>query len=105
MRAFCYLADAVAGFFTVLLKGTVGQAYNVGNDRAEVSIRDLAHILVGLFPEKRLRVVQQPGVETPGYLKSPVARTCPDIAKARCLGWEPTTPVEEGFRRTIRSFA
>jgi UDP-glucuronate decarboxylase len=105
VRAFCYLADAVAGFFTVLLKGKVGQAYNVGNDRAEVSIRDLAQILVGLFPEKRLRVIQQSGAEPAGYLKSPVTRTCPDISKARLLGWEPTTPVEEGFRRTIWSFA
>ncbi len=105
VRAFCYLADAVAGFFTVLLKGEVGQAYNVGNDRAEVSVRDLAHILVGLFPEKRLRVIQQSEVETPGYLKSPLSRTCPDISKARRLGWEPATPVEEGFRRTIWSFS
>ena len=29
-RAFCYLADATAGFFTVLLNGDNGVSYNVG---------------------------------------------------------------------------
>ncbi|MBI3891533.1 MAG: NAD-dependent epimerase/dehydratase family protein, partial [Candidatus Wallbacteria bacterium] len=31
LRAFCYLADATVGFFTVLLKGKVAEAYNIGN--------------------------------------------------------------------------
>ncbi len=102
-RAFCYLADATAGFFTVLLKGESGQAYNVGNDRAEVSILDLAHRLVALFPEKRLRVVQRP-VPADGYLQSKITRGCPEIGKVKALGWEPETTVEDGFRRTVLSF-
>ena len=103
-RAFCYLADAVLGFFTVLLLGQTGQAYNIGNDRAETSIRDLATILITLFPEKQLRVIQREGLTPAGYLQSPIARNCPDISKARSLGWQPSVSVEEGFRRTIRSF-
>ena len=103
-RAFCYLADATAGFFTVLLKGASGEAYNVGNDKAEVSILDLAHRLVALFPEKDLRVVQQP-VPTDGYLQSKISRGCPEISRARALGWEPATTVEDGFKRTVLSFA
>ena len=51
-RAFCYVADAVAGFFAVLLMGEPGQAYNVGNERGETSIRDLAQLLVGMFPAR-----------------------------------------------------
>ena len=105
VRPFCYLADAAIGYFTVLLKGQPGQAYNVGNDRAEVSVRDLAHILVGLFPEKKLRVIQREGVQPPGYLQTKVVRICPDLSKIRQLGWEPSTSVEEGFRRTIESFS
>ena len=102
-RAFCYLADATAGFFTVLLKGENGQAYNVGNDRAEVSILDLAQRLVTLFPEKRLQVVQQP-VPTDGYLQSKISRGCPEISKVKALGWAPSTTIEDGFRRTVLSF-
>lgn len=29
IRAFCYLADATAGFFTILLNGVNGEAYNI----------------------------------------------------------------------------
>jgi UDP-glucuronate decarboxylase len=105
VRPFCYLADAAVGYFTVLCKGATGQAYNVGNDRAEISVRDLAHLLVGLFPEKKLRVIQQEHQLAPGYLKSKVVRICPDLSKIRQLGWEPRTTVEQGFRRTIESFS
>lgn len=103
-RAFCYLADAVAGFFTVLLKGENAQAYNVGNEHGEVTVRELAEKLVAMFPEKRLKICVQQASCDPGYLKSPIFRNCPDTSKIRVLGWQPTTSIEEGFRRTIRSF-
>ncbi len=105
IRPFCYLADATAGFFTVLLKGQAGQAYNIGNPEAEISILDLAETLVALFPEKKLHVVRQPTVVTPsGYLPSPIVRNSPDITKVRQLGWHTETSVPVGFARTIRSF-
>jgi len=104
VRAFCYLADAIQGFFRVLLNGQVGQAYNIGNDKGEVSVLELAQILVSLFPDKKLKVVKNIGAQVPGYLKSQITRNCPDITKVRQLGWEPTVSVVEGFRRTISSF-
>ena len=103
-RAFCYLADATAGFFTVLLRGEPGQAYNVGNDRAEASILSLAARLVALFPEKHLKVVEQP-VPTDGYFQSPITRGCPEISKIKALGWAPEMTIEDGFRRTVLSFS
>jgi UDP-glucuronate decarboxylase len=103
-RPFCYLADAVQGFFTVLLRGEAGQAYNIGNDQCEVSILELANLLVGLFPEKGLRVISVPRDPASGYLESKNPGGSPDISKAGKLGWVPTTSLEEGFRRTIRSY-
>jgi len=105
IRAFCYLSDATAGYFTVMLKGAIGQAYNVGNENAECSIRELAQTLIGLYPEKNLRVVPTNESKTMGYLKSAVARTCPDTTKVRQLGWAPVVPIAEGFRRTIETYA
>ncbi len=105
IRPFCYLADATAGFFTVLLRGVPGQAYNIGNDRAEISIADLAETLVRIVPERNLRVIRQQADRGRAYLESPISRNCPDISKVRALGWEPTTTIEDGFLRTIRSFA
>ena len=104
-RAFCYLADATEGFFTVLLMGQAGQAYNVGNPAAEMSILELAETLTHLLPEKRLQVVRQETPQTAAYLASPIARNSPNIEKIRSLGWVPRTPISEGFLRTVRSFS
>ena len=103
-RTFCYLADAVAGFFTALFLGQPGLAYNIGNDQTEISIEALADLLVDLFPEKGLKVLKKAADSGKNYLKSPVSRICPDITLARSLGWEPQTSVSKGFSRTIRSF-
>ena len=104
IRPFCYIADATIGFLTVLLSGGKAEAYNVGNPEAEISIRDLATVIVGLFPERSvgMRFEMPPG--TNAYLKSPISRSCPSINKIKALGWKPTTGLEAGFRRTIRSY-
>jgi nucleoside-diphosphate-sugar epimerase len=103
-RSFCYLADAVTGFFTVLLRGEAGQAYNVGNDQGELSILELANMLVALFLDKGLQVIRDEQAVATGYLRSNVTRHRPDISKVKQLGWQPTTPPATGFARTIRSF-
>jgi nucleoside-diphosphate-sugar epimerase len=102
-RPFCYLADATIAFFTVLLLGKSGQAYNVGSDR-ECSILDLAEMLCRLFPERNCHVVRQERRPDEPYLVSPVSGGHFDLSKARSLGWEPTTSLEEGFMRTIKSY-
>jgi nucleoside-diphosphate-sugar epimerase len=103
-RSFCYLADAAIGFFTVLLRGEPGQAYNLGEDREEVSIRQLAERLAALFPEKNLKVVYDAPAVDHSYLASKIARHLPDVRKLRGLGWSPATALEDGFQRTVRSF-
>ena len=103
VRAFCYLADATAGFFTVLLKGKNGEPYNVGNDKCEISIIELAEKLANLFPEYKLRVVKEKR-QDPDYLESKIVQSRPDIFKISSIGWEPHYSIEEGFKRTIKSF-
>jgi nucleoside-diphosphate-sugar epimerase len=103
-RAFCYLADAVAGFWTVLLRGENARAYNIGNPDGEISIRDLAKLVASLFPEKHVTVVTRVRRNDEKYLASPISRTCPDITLARGLGWNPKTSLQDGFRKTIESY-
>jgi UDP-glucuronate decarboxylase len=102
-RAFCYLADAAEGLFTILLKGAPGTAYNVGNDRAELAVRDLAQLLAGLDPALGLKVRREARTDA-DYLPSPIRRGCPDLARLRALGWAPRTGPGEGFRRTLASY-
>ena len=106
IRSYCYLADATIGFLTVLLKGLAGEAYNVGNPNAAVSVMELAQTLANLYPAKGIGVVKQArGPDDGPYLQSPISKNCPDIAKIGALEWAPRVDLETGFRRTIESFA
>lgn len=104
-RAFCYVSDAVLGMFLLLLQGERGQAYNVCNDGACVSILELARTLAGLFPEKNISVKFSENKGGPGYIKSPVSKSCLDPSRLRALGWEPSIGIKDGFKRTVLSFS
>lgn len=103
LRNFCYLADATLGFFTVLLKGQPGEAYNIATDH-EISIFDLAKLLVEkIFPERNLQVVMKKD-PSKDYLRVNYTRTAVDITKIKALGWRLNFPLEEGFKRTVESY-
>lgn len=102
-RPFCYVADTVLGMFTVLLKGNVGEPYNVGSDKP-VAVKTLARMLVDLYPEKKLKVITDIIDRGNTYLPSPIRLQKPDLTKLRSLGWKPTYDSLEGFQRTIESY-
>lgn len=102
-RAFCYLSDATVAFFTVLLRGAVGEAYNVGNPQQEFSILELARTVAGLSVSTTKVIEFQPPTDG-SYLQSPVSRLTPDVTKLAALGWQPRTTVAAGFARTIASY-
>ena len=102
-RPFCYLADAIEGIFTVLLRGKNGEAYNIGTD-SETSILELAELLCQLFPERNCRVVRQERSLDDPYLVSSASGGHFDISKMRSLGWAPTTETGKGFWRTVKSY-
>jgi nucleoside-diphosphate-sugar epimerase len=103
-RAFCYISDATIGFFSLLLNGVNGEAYNLANDNCEISIIDLANLLVKLFPEKQLKVIKNLQGTDKNYIKSPIQRSCPSIEKIRKIGWNPNISIEDGFRKVILSY-
>lgn len=96
-RTFCYITDAMVGFFLVILKGLAGQPYNIGNPVPEISIADLAR-MIGKVMGRR---VDMANVEHPdSYPADEPQRRCPDIRKAQDhLDFRPTCPLEEGIRR------
>lgn len=102
-RAFIYLADAALGFFKVLLDGTDGEAYNVTNNDAICSMKELAGLVASFSPKKECRVIfSQPDK---GYPEN-ANRTAfvRSTAKLESLGWKCHYSLQEGFGRTVRSF-
>jgi UDP-glucuronate decarboxylase len=47
-RTFCYVADAVIGYFKILIRGRSGEAYNIGAEAPEISMAELAERMVEL---------------------------------------------------------
>ena len=102
-RSFCYIADATRAFFTVLLKGRNGEAYNVGIEK-ETSVFELANILIKLFPEKGIKIIKKQTEKPFENIKSSIQRSYLDISKIKALGWEPVFDINEGSKRTILSY-
>jgi nucleoside-diphosphate-sugar epimerase len=102
-RPFCYLADSTTGIFTVLLRGSKGEAYNLGAE-SDISISELAERLCRLFPERACKVVRQARERGDPYIPSPNSAGFFDLSKIKSLGWQPTTGIEEGFWRTLKSY-
>ncbi|XZG69406.1 NAD-dependent epimerase/dehydratase family protein [Chitinibacteraceae bacterium HSL-7] len=102
-RAFCYISDAIAGMFTVVLKGQPGVAFNVANPNAELSVMELAELLVSLYPEKRLRVERNYSLDPNSYVPSPYNKLTPDTALLASMGWQATVSPASGFKRMIEA--
>lgn len=103
-RTFCYVADAVVGYYKILVRGRSGEAYNIGNESPEISMSELAELLVKIAREQfnySGKVVQHASKEKDYLIDNP-QRRCPVIAKAKSeLGFNPEITVEEGLRRTL----
>ncbi len=99
VRTYTYIADAIAGMFRILLDSDE-IAYNIGNENCKVSIRELAEIMVGIYPERNLKLVFDiPEGGTKGT--APYTLGILSSKKLRALGWEPQYSVKDGFRRTL----
>ncbi len=107
-RTFCYVADAVIGYYKVLVRGRPGEAYNIGVEEPEISMRELAELVVAQARELfgYAGGVERRPAPDGSYLADNPARRCPVIAKARAeLGYLPAVPLAEGVRRTLVWYA
>ncbi|HEX6789792.1 MAG TPA: NAD-dependent epimerase/dehydratase family protein, partial [Candidatus Krumholzibacteria bacterium] len=104
MRTFCYVADAVAGYYKALVRGRDGEPYNIGIERPEISMKDLAGRVVATARELfdyQGKVVTAESKED-AYLVDNPNRRCPDMTKSRAeLGYNPTILVDDGLRRSL----
>ncbi len=103
-RTFCYVADAVIGYYKILVNGRQGEAYNVGVESPEISMLALAERIAELGRELigyTGTVVRQQSADAQ-YLVDNPNRRCPVITKAReHVGYNPTVGLDEGLRRSM----
>ena len=103
-RTFCYVADAIVGYYKILVNGRPGEAYNVGVESPEISIAGVAKLLAQIAQELfgyGGQVVHQLS-DAADYLVDNPNRRCPIIQKARTdVGYDPGVSLEEGLRRSL----
>jgi nucleoside-diphosphate-sugar epimerase len=107
-RTFCYLTDAVAGYYKILLNGRPGEHYNVGTETPEISVGELAELIASLARDLFAyegTVVHRASDEA-DYLVDNPSRRRPLIDKARDeLGYQPRVGLDEGLRRSLLWYA
>lgn len=107
-RTFCYVADAVVGYFKVLVHGRRAEPYNIGIEAPEISIRELATLMKGeaakLFNYAGNVVFANS--EDEFYLTDNPNRRCPSIKKARDhLNFDPKIGIRDGLNRSLKWYS
>ena len=103
-RTFCYIADAIAGYFKILMHGTL-DVFNIGIDKPEISVAEFAE----LFLKNAREVYDYKGkvefkISTDKeYMTDNPNRRCPVIDKAKqVLNYQPSIYVDEGIGRYLK---
>jgi len=96
IRSWCYIEDILDGILLAMeKKEAVGQAFNIGNPRATVTIYNLAKQIIRLSGSTS-------GIKEIEWDFPDVELRIPDIEKARgLLGFEPVVDLDTGLIRTI----
>jgi UDP-glucuronate decarboxylase len=100
---YCYTADAIKGILLLLLKGENGQAYNISNEQAHMTIYQMAQLVAQRVAGGKISVVFDipKDSSTYGYAPKVKMKLCSD--KIRALGWTPSFGLEEMYKRMIEA--
>lgn len=98
-RTFCYVTDAISAFFQILLSDKDGVIYNVGNDKPEITMYELAKRIAGLVDNGvKAKTINYPHT----YPAGEPQRRCPDLAKIKKdFKYKPLIDLDSGLKRTI----
>lgn len=95
-RTYCYITDALSGILKVIVSGSSGNAYNVGNPLNEISALKLAEKFKKISRKSsNIQVIDHPE----NYPADEPERRCPDISKLEKLGYSPVVTLDDGLKQ------
>ncbi len=98
-RSYCYITDAITGFFKTLLSKPSGEVYNIGNQKTEINLVNLARMIFKVT-KKNGKVAHIPYPEE--YPSDEPSRRCPDMRKAmKDLRFFPSVNLKTGLQRML----
>ncbi len=98
---YCYLSDAVRGLLLLLIKGENGEAYNIVNPEACMTVREMAELVAGKVCGNKVSVMvdKPPDIEKQGY--PPDANLKLGAGKIERLGWKAKYSLEDMYKRML----
>ena len=99
-RSFCYVSDAISGFFKLLFSKHDGIICNIGNDE-EVSVKDVADTIKNIMAKPiSIKIIKS---DDPNYTKDNPQRRCPDLSLIKkSVKYIPQIDLEEGLERVYK---
>ena len=103
VRSYCYTADAVSAIFYILLRGEMGNAYNITNMSTACSVKEMAQLVCDIFCESEIAVkIDVPeNIGVFGYNPEMVIKL--DATRLEKLGWKPRIGLEQMLIRLVGS--
>lgn len=93
-----YVADVVSGILKGLFDGVCGEAYNIADERSDITLKELAGIVADIA--KTEVIFELPDAkEQQGY--STATKALLDGKKFQSLGWKAKYDIHAGLSRTI----
>lgn len=83
-RSWCYVVDCVSALLYIILKGENGQAYNIADDKSNITIKELGE-MIATIAGKKLMVELPSEVEKAGF--NVVTKSLFSTEKLKALGW------------------
>lgn len=101
-RCYIYTFDAAIALLTILLKGKVGEVYNVANESTYISIKDLCLEMIQKFNSPIKLLIKKDDKQNFKYL--PKHNLLLDTTKLKALGYSPSTNLYKMFSSLLMSW-
>jgi nucleoside-diphosphate-sugar epimerase len=98
LRSYCYVADCASALLTILTCGKSGEAYNIANPNARITIAGLAEI-IAKTAGKKVIFAEPDAVDL--ARRTPIAKQVLNSEKLQKLGWNGGFSIEKGVQHTL----
>ena len=105
IRSFIYVVDAITGILTAMLNGNSGEAYNIMDERNELSVLQLAELMASQIKDRKILIEydMESRKNNPEVTKV-VNVVCGCSEKIKDLGWKPLYDAKTACHRMMEFY-
>jgi UDP-glucose 4,6-dehydratase len=102
-RSFLYVDDVVAAFELILIKGTLGEIYNIGIEQ-EYSVMEITNKIINLVMPNLSEAEKQAKYIFVNDRDYNDDRYFISTEKLKSMGWKPKINIDEGLKKTLQYY-